>query len=374
MGFELMYLSRAGNRSYWTKGHHFSKNDHDHYVWDSQLALVADFDRLCQDYPTIFKPKKDERFYAGEQGTDNIKQLVSIAVPTEGHLPNGGQADQSPLWVSNKIDKKMKKDKKYYVVAVMQDDNYHFLDTTLYENGGFVYPLNTDVRRWKEAEKAVATAEMLTDNQRFWLKNPAFNGQFLSVLDLRNGQAIWSSDERQPDSSFLRASKLTDQLDQLSQRLASHFNQQNRGSLMVTERTKEQPAFDLTTYNAVDFFNSLKYLLQCLIHREELNRLLGWYDGKILQDQLHVVELSDLSTINVDKFVQYLQKTRRIRREVKDLAILMNTVAANMDVENTIRKLNGNLSLANHYQYRDRQSAEVLQQLMVGDGQKVEDE
>ena len=106
-------------------------------------------------------------------------------------------------------------------------------------------------------------------------------------------------------------------------------------------------------------------MLECLIHRDELNRLLGWYDGKILQDQLHLVELVDFSSIDAAKFVQYLQKTRRIRREVKDLAVLVNTVADNMDAENIIKKLNGNQSLANKYQYRDKQAAEVLQDLTV---------
>lgn len=362
MVFELVYLSQAGNRSYWTKTHHFTKNDGDHYAWDSQAALIKDFSRLCQEYPTIFGPKNDERFYVAEQGTDKIEQLTTSATVTDDPQK---EVDLSPSWVSNKMIRKIKKDKKYYAVATRQQDTYRFLDTTLYKNGGFIHPLNTDVRRWKEDEKAIATARTLTTNQNFWSKYPDFENQYLMVLDLRNGKVIWSTDELQLDKLASQASALSDQLERLSQRLADHLDEQNRGSLTVTAQTEEQPSFDLATYNAMEFFASLKYVLQCLIHRDELNQLLGWYDGKILQDQLHLVELVDFSSIDVAKFVQYLQETRRIRRELKDLAILVNTVADNMDAENIIKKLSGNQSLANHYQFRDKQAAEVLQDLMV---------
>ena len=363
MAFELVYLSQAGNRSFWTLSHHFSKKADDHCSWDSRDDLVNDFSRLRDDYPTIFATKNDERFYVAKQGTEQLEQLTMIATSTD-NLPLK-EVEPSPSWVSNKMTRKIKKDKKYYAVATRQQDTYRFLDTTLYKNGGFVYPLNADVRRWKEDDKAIATARTLTANQNFWSKYPDFDNQYLTVLDLRNGKVIWSTDDLQLDQLAVLASALSVRLDRLSQRVTDHLDDENRGSLTATAQTEEQPAFDLATYNAKDFFASLKYVLECLIHRDELNRLLGWYDGKILQDQLHLVELVDFSSIDAAKFVQYLQKTRRIRREVKDLAVLVNTVADNMDAENIIKKLNGNQSLANQYQYRDKQAAEVLQDLTV---------
>ncbi|WP_295747202.1 hypothetical protein [uncultured Limosilactobacillus sp.] len=365
MAFELVYVSKVGNRSYWTKAHHFSKKDDDHYRWDSRAALVSAFDQLRQDYPTIFGQKKVDRFYIGQPGTTELEQLTTVTDSTANRTPVPAEVDVSPSWVSAKMAKKVKKDKKYYVVATRHEDSYHFLDTTLYENGGFVYPFNANVRRWKEEEKAVATAKTLTTNQRLWAKYPTFERQYLTVLDVRDGQVIWSTDEQQLDSIAVQVSQLSERLERLNQRLVSHFNDGERGTLTVTNQTADQPAFDLDTYNAVEFFRCLKYVLQCLVHRDQLNQFLGWYDGKIIQDQLHMVELTDLAAIDADKFVQYLQETRRIRREAKDLAVLVNTVADNMDVKNILNKLTGNMSLANHYQFRDHHAAEVLQNLIL---------
>lgn len=62
MAFELVYISQAGNRSYWTTTQHFTKSPESHYQWEGREQVVADFDQLKQQYPTIFGPKKTTRF------------------------------------------------------------------------------------------------------------------------------------------------------------------------------------------------------------------------------------------------------------------------------------------------------------------------
>lgn len=365
MAFELVYVSQAGNRSYWTMSHHFSKNDEKHCTWNSTTALTADLSKLYQKFPTIFAPKNKQRFYVEDGDNEKLLPVADIARKVKtSKKDNSELLSPWPNWVGATITKEIRHDHKYFAVAISYNDSYHFLDTTLNKNGGFVYPFCDSVRRWKEADKAAATAEMIISNTSFWTNYPKLNSRLLVVLDLRDGKAVWKADKEVVAMTSQQENQLNTQIEQLSARIHQHLNDNCNNQLVVTDKTKDQPHFDFVQYNAADFFASLKYILQCLAHKEELNKLLGWYDGKIIQDQLHVVELSDLTHLDAEQFVHYLQETRKARRNVKDLATMVNTVADKMDFEGIINSLNTNQSLANSYQFRDHHAAEVLQGMM----------
>jgi hypothetical protein len=347
------------------------KKAEDHRSWDTKLEVAEELSRLRQDFPTIFGAKKKERFYIHEIGTDNLSPINATAEPKEQMEEKVVPEASWPEWVSPKMAKKISKDMKLFAVAVEVGDNYYFLDTTLYDNGGFIYPFGNRVRRWDEASKAVATAGSIATNKRFWSNFPELNPYSMRVLNLRTGEIVWDNGSGEQNMSTWETDQITRRIDQLSQRLVDHFDDTDQEILSVTDKTKEKPQIDFARYDASKFFDSLKYVMECLAQREKLNKLLGWYDSKVLQDQLHLVELSNLETINAEEFVKYLQGTRRTRRKVKDLNILVNTVADNMDIDQIIKMLNSNLSLSNHYQYRDRHTAEVLQQLVIKDSEEV---
>lgn len=104
--------------------------------------------------------------------------------------------------------------------------------------------------------------------------------------------------------------------------------------------------------------------MQCLLRKSEINQLLEWLDGKVLQDQLHTVELVDRESIDASAFVNYMQTSRQKRRQVKDLAVLVNLVAANMDFNKVISRLVTTPALSNHYHYRDQEAAKQLSTLV----------
>lgn len=375
MVFELVYVSQAGNRSYWTMSHHFSKNDEKHCTWNSTTALTADLSKLYQKFPTIFAPKNKQRFYVEDGNNEKLLPVAKIARKAKTSKQDNSELSSSwPNWVGATMAKVIRHDHKYFAVAISYNNGYHFLDTTLNKNGGFVCPFCDSVRRWKEADKAAATAEMIISNTSFWTNYPKLNSHLLVVLDLRDGKSVWKADKEVVAMTSQQENQLNTQIEQLSARINQHLNDNCNNQLVVTDKTKDQPHFDFVQYNAADFFTSLKYILQCLAHKEELNKLLGWYDGKIIQDQLHVVELSDLAQLDAEKFVSYLQETRKVRRKVKDLAILVNTVADKMDFEGIINFLNINQSLSNSYQFRDHHAAEVLQGMMKQKSIKVDDQ
>lgn len=364
MAFELVYISQAGNRSYWTTTQHFTKSPESHYQWEGREQVVADFDQLKQQYPTIFGPKKTTRFFISEVGSDHDEPLTTAVQTAEEVEPKKDNEAGWPKWVGPQMVKQITNDRALYAIAVDYQDNYHFLDTTLNDNGGLIAPFSDQVRRWKEAAKAVATANTLAVNKSFWANYPNIDQQVMLVINLRTGEVIWSTNHNEQTASSWQVTQLNNQLDQLSLRIEHHLQSSGQGQLTVTETTKDCPSFDLEQYNASQFFACFKYVLQCLNRRSEINQLLGRYDGEVLQDQLHLIELTDLSTVDLAQFAEYLQTTRRHRRQVKDLAVLVNIVAENTDTKEIIKQLNDNQSLSTTYQYRDRQAAAKLQAML----------
>lgn len=122
---------------------------------------------------------------------------------------------------------------------------------------------------------------------------------------------------------------------------------------------ESMPTIDLQGLTASKVFDALKCLIHALTYQQTLAKLVTYYDKRIVQDQLHSVELADLQQFDAPSFVSHLQQ----RRKIKDLSIILDCIADNMDSESIIESIRNHPSLHNHYCYRDRATAETMKKL-----------
>ena len=80
MPYVLMYQARSQQRWYWTIDQKFtSKENHEFVIWESLIGLHHDFDNLKQDYPTRFRFKRSESFFALDLQNRETLPLATIA-------------------------------------------------------------------------------------------------------------------------------------------------------------------------------------------------------------------------------------------------------------------------------------------------------
>ena len=79
-----------------------------------------------------------------------------------------------------------------------------------------------------------------------------------------------------------------------------------------------------------------------------------------MQDYLHTIEVVNLDDIEINKFAESLKQVRRKRRKIKNLALILNTIADNMDAEKILKLFYQNPSLGNQYHYRDADTVNLL--------------
>ena len=79
-----------------------------------------------------------------------------------------------------------------------------------------------------------------------------------------------------------------------------------------------------------------------------------------MQDYLHTIEVVNLDDIEINKFAESLKQVRRKRRKIKNLALILNTIADNMDAEKILKLLYQNPSLGKQYHYRDADTGNLL--------------
>lgn len=253
MAVELVYISKAGTRSYWTTTHHFAKGEADHYLWPTDLDLIGDFNALSEKYPTIFRPKNQRRFFVNHTDTAEMRPLEAGEEST-----NQQAAESRPAFVelslSHSVQKKVNKDHKYYAVALIKADNFLFLDTTMNAVGGWRKKITADVRRWNAVEKAVDTANLFRNNQVFCKAHPTMDPEQIVVIDVRTGQVVWSfSSSASTQPAKLDDFQLAWQLQQVKARLEGHFTPESFSELSVDDRTKQAPSLDFDQFNGPRF-------------------------------------------------------------------------------------------------------------------------
>lgn len=94
-------------------------------------------------------------------------------------------------------------------------------------------------------------------------------------------------------------------------------------------------------------------MIDALRLKTTAERQLKVFDQSILQDYLHVIELTELDQIDAQRLVAGLQSNRRARRQIKDLKIILSALAKSFDVQQFLNILLSEPSLGSQYYFRD---------------------
>lgn len=358
MGIELVYRSKKNNNYYWTINTSFTRKMHDHFEWESTEALQHELPELIANHPNLFTNKNKNNFLAYDNDTDKSIALSTVSNPASANGDPNSPTFNCPLDLS---------DGSIYVIAVDGSDGRYYFSTSKGEF--FSDIMDSNIRRWKELEKAAATANNIRVNKKVWDKYPQWNPLSNYVFDLRTGEAVWPDEELRHGDITIESNPNTINgalslllLRQLSAQLAIHFKADHNLPLISPDDKGQMnvPELGFTAYNAEKVFQSLAYLIRALAQQGNVNTALKAYDQGILQDYLHTVEIADLNELDMAEFTKALQQSRRERRQIKNLAVILNTIAANIDVEKILRSLWQNPALKNQYYYRHEQTGKQL--------------
>lgn len=139
---------------------------------------------------------------------------------------------------------------------------------------------------------------------------------------------------------------------------------------IATDVAKETPLsrVDLDLYDPRLVYQAIQYLQAALRQRKPAETILNQLDGKIAQDMFHSLEMMNLSQLSDEQnreFLNLLQTTRRTRRRVKDLVLLLKALDAVFSADKLPKILHqlDNTASANRYHFRSQDFADALKQI-----------
>lgn len=354
MAVNLIYTAKSGNQTYWTTNNSFSRKDLARQEWPEQPALEQDVLELMRKFPTVFRNRRRERLAAFDLEKGTIRPLkLRIEQSQKDKLPQ-----IYPISLA---------DNKVFAIAI-DNASCRFFYNSSGRDGSLVSTLNQTVKRWNDQRKAEVTAANVQNNQRLWKKYPALDSTQLTVIDLSTGLTVWPRDIDHGANPKVADfdTKLVQQLVmRLHTQLSDHFDPAVNNLPVSRQLCSDPlPVVDFTEYNAQKVFDALSYLALALTQKEQVNQLLAQYDGDILQDYLHTVEMVDVSQLDTEKFAEHLHQVRLKRRQVKDLAIMLAALADNFAPEKILKALWGNPSLKNQYYIRNQEVGDELLEMI----------
>ena len=110
---------------------------------------------------------------------------------------------------------------------------------------------------------------------------------------------------------------------------------------------------DFERFNLKKILAAVDYLIDALRLKATAERQLKVFDQSILQDYLHVIELT-----------ASLQSNRRARRQIKDLKIILSALAKSFDVQQFLNILLSEPSLGSQYYFRDQAMAAKIREMI----------
>lgn len=355
MAVNLVYTAKSGNRTYWTANNSFSRKDFARRKWPEQSALEQDIPKLMDKFPTAFRNRRRERLAAFdlEKGT-----ITPLRLRGDDHPQKDSSQQIYPISLA---------DNKVFAIAI-DNASCRFFYNSSGRDGSLVSTLNQTVKRWNDQRKAEVTAANVQNNQRLWKKYPALDPAQLTVIDLSTGLTVWPREVNHganPKAADFDTKLVQHLVMRLHTQLTEHFDPAiNNLPVSRQLRSAPLPVVDFTKYNAQKVFDALSYLALALTQKEQVDHLLAQYDGDILQDYLHTVEMVDVSQLDTEKFAEHLHQVRLKRRRVKDLAILLGALADNFDPEKILKALWGNPSLKNQYYVRNQEVGDDLLEMI----------
>lgn len=331
MPYVLMYQARSKQRWYWTIDQKFtSKKNHEFVIWESLTGLYHDFDNLKRVYPTRFRSKRLDSFFALDL---QDRETLPLAAITEK-------------------DPEAQESSARYVITVMRNSEMYYFrkSTKKFEQ--------TDAKAsvWQELAAPVELAQKLAKSKTIWAHNKKCDPETLRIFDLASDEFVWEPSKE----NLVTEPSYVPLFQTIEKRIDAHLQNRSRISTDAAVR-HNTPTIDC---DLCEMLAAVGVLVQGLAKKTAVDRLLNAYEKSVLQDFLHTIELTDLDQLDQAAFLAAFQASRLERRKVKDLSIFLTALAESFDVKKFLNILQSNPSYGNSYSFKDKETADKISSLI----------
>ena len=215
----------------------------------------------------------------------------------------------------------------------------------------FVVKVNEHASVWDRRDSAIDVGKELAINDSFWLGHAEYDRATLRLVRVEDGERIWP--QFAGDSLPMPDPEL---IDQFRQKISAHVDDKGPAASTMSlakAARHEVETIDFERFNLKKILEAIDYLIDALRLKATAERQLKVFDQSILQDYLHVIELTELDQIDAQRLVASLQTNRRARRQIKDLKIILSALAKSFDVQQFLNILLSEPSLGSQYYFRD---------------------
>lgn len=378
MSFALLYRSLSRTCWYWSVSQNFTQKSERQFTWESAADLAADYPKLRSRYPTLFAKKRAEAFWIYDLVHDDATRL-SFAADDSADMP----ADDAPQ-AETKNDKTIAIDSPTAVdsmalqtsaskqqgsdpqtpehFALMVDGKNNascYYSRTLKK---FVVKVNEHASVWDRRDSAIDVGKELAINDSFWLGHAEYDRATLRLVRVEDGERIWpqlaGDGLPMPDPELIG---------EFRQKISAHLDDDGPAASTMSlakAARHEVETIDFERFNLKKILAAVDYLIDALRLKATAERQLKVFDQSILQDYLHVIELTELDQIDAQRLVASLQSNRQARRQIKDLKIILSALAKSFDVQQFLNILLSEPSLGSQYYFRDQATAAKIREMI----------
>ena len=378
MSFALLYRSLSRTRWYWSVSQNFTQKSERQFTWESAADLAADYPKLRSRYPTLFAKKRAEAFWIYDLAHDDATRLSLTAddsadVPADDAPQSETNADKKvavdsltaadPMALQTSTPKQQKSDPKmaeHFALMVDGKNNVScYYSRTLKK---FVVKVNEHASVWDRRDSAIDVGKELAINDSFWLGHAEYDRATLRLVRVEDGERIWpqlaGDGLPMPDPELV---------DQFRQKISAHLDDDGPAASTMSlakAARHEVETIDFERFNLKKILEAVDYLIDALRLKAAAERQLKVFDQSILQDYLHVIELTELDQIDAQRLVASLQSDRRARRQIKGLKIILSALAKSFDVQQFLSILLLEPSLGSQYYFRDQATAAKIKEMI----------
>ncbi|MFR0609163.1 hypothetical protein ACLUWI_01745 [Limosilactobacillus mucosae] len=378
MSFALLYRSLSHTRWYWSVSQNFTQKSERQFIWESATDLAADYPKLKSRYPTLFAKKRAEAFWIYDLAHDDATRL-SLAAESSADVPaddamqaetdtdktnavNSPTADNT-LVLQTSTPKQQESDPKTaeHFVLIVDGQNHasYYYSRTLKK---FVVSVKEHASVWDRRDSAIDVGKELAIKDSFWLGHAEYNRTTLRLVRVEDGEQIWP--RLTGDGLPMPEPEL---IDQFRQKISAHLDDDGpaASTMSLTKAAHhEVETIDFEKFNLRKILGDVDYLIDALRLKATAEHQLKVFDQSILQDYLHVIELTEPDQIDAQRLVASLRSNRCARRQIKDLKIILTALAKSFDVQQFLNILLSEPSLGSQYYFRDQATAAKIKEMI----------
>lgn len=348
------------------------------FTWESAADLATDYPKLRSRYPTLFAKKRAEAFWIYDLAHDDATRL-SLAADDSADMPadDAPQAEtkndktiaiDSPTAVDSmalqtSTSKQQGSDPKtpeHFALMVDGKNNAScYYSRTLKK---FVVKVNEHASVWDRRDSAIDVGKELAINDSFWLGHAEYDRATLRLVRVEDGERIWP--QLAGDGLPIPDPEL---IGEFRQKISAHLDDDGPAASTMSlakAARHDVETIDFERFNLKKILAAVDHLIDALRLKATAERQLKVFDQSILQDYLHVIELTELDQIDAQRLVASLQSNRRARRQIKDLKIILSALAKSFDVQQFLNILLSEPSLGSQYYFRDQAMAAKIREMI----------